>query len=407
MLETAHNLIRRVGKHLGLSRREITQLLKVDAEHVFDIELESGKKHKAMRVQHNNVLGPYKGGIRFHPKVELEEVRALATLMSLKTAAVGLPLGGAKGGVAVNPRELSPAELEELSRKYVAHLVPYIGPDKDIPAPDVSTNATVIDWMVDEYEKQTGDGSKASFTGKSVKKGGSYGRDAATGRGGIHALRELLQLRGMEGAITMAVQGLGNVGASFALLAEQQHPNWKLVAATDSSGGLLLNDGLSAVDLNDYKAKQGRLYEYELPNAIHLTNDELIAADVDVLVLAALGDAVTEKNMHGVKARIIVELANGPINETAHDYLIDRGVTIIPDIVANAGGVIVSYLEWLQNKQGERWDETEVNNRLEQILVKAIHAINSYSQSHRLSLKEAAFAVAIGRILKAKGGTHG
>jgi len=407
VLETAHNLIRRVGKHLGLSRREITQLLKVDAEHVFDIELESGKKHKAMRVQHNNVLGPYKGGIRFHPKVELEEVRALAILMSLKTAAVGLPLGGAKGGVAVNPRELSPAELEELSRKYVAHLAPYIGPDKDIPAPDVSTNATVIDWMVDEYEKQTGDGSKASFTGKSVKKGGSYGRDAATGRGGIYALRELLQLRGIEGAITIAVQGLGNVGASFALLAEQQHPDWKLVAATDSSGGLLLNDGLSAVDLNDYKAKQGRLYEYELPNAIHLTNDELIAADVDVLVLAALGDAVTEKNMHGVKTRIIVELANGPINETAHDYLIDRGVTIIPDIVANAGGVIVSYLEWLQNKQGERWDETEVNNRLEQILVKAIHAINSYSQSHRLSLKEAAFAVAIGRILKAKGGTHG
>src|SRR5581483_10492028 len=195
MLETAQNLIRKTGKKLGLDESEIKRLIKIDAEHKFKISLDSGKEFSAYRIQHSNKLGPYKGGIRFHPQVNLDEVRALATLMSLKTAAVGLPLGGGKGGVAVDPKQITNEELEELSRKYVQHLEPHIGPDKDVPAPDVNTNPTVIDWMVDEYQKLTGDTTKSSFTGKSLENGGSLGRDAATGRGGVIAFRELLKLQ--------------------------------------------------------------------------------------------------------------------------------------------------------------------------------------------------------------------
>ena len=194
MLNTAHALITRSGKKLGLSKDEIEKLIKINKEHVFEITLENGKKFNAFRAQHNNKRGPYKGGIRFHKDVDLDEVRALATLMSFKTAAVGLPLGGGKGGITVDPKTLSEAELEELSRKYVRHLVPHIGPDKDVPAPDVNTDSKIIDWMVDEYEIITGDKTKASFTGKSLTNGGSLGRDAATGRGGVIALKQLLKI---------------------------------------------------------------------------------------------------------------------------------------------------------------------------------------------------------------------
>ncbi len=403
MLDTAQALIRRVGKRMNLSESDIKYLLKADAEHVFDIKLSNGRVHKAYRVQHNNVLGPYKGGIRFHPEVDLNEVKALATLMSLKTAAVGLPLGGGKGGVSVNAKELTRAELEEIARKYAAHMSPHIGPDKDVPAPDVNTNATIIDWMVDEFEKQTGDTTHASFTGKSIEKGGSLGREAATGRGGVIVLRELLKPQGLnEDELTIAVQGFGNVGSYFGIIAENEQSNWKLVAATDSSGGLLYERSLSAQDLDDFKAKQGRLIEYDLPGADHITNDDLIGSEVDVLVLAALGDVITEKNMHQVKASIILELANGPVNEEAYEYLTSKGVVVVPDVLANAGGVIVSYLEWLQNRKGETWTETKVNKKLEEYLVKATKAVYDYAAKNDASLKEAAISIAIHRILEAK-----
>jgi glutamate dehydrogenase/leucine dehydrogenase len=219
MLEGVHKLIKQVGASLGLDEKTIEDLIKPNAEHIFDIELESGKKFKAFRVQHNNQNGPYKGGVRFHENVTLDEVQALATLMSLKTAAVGLPLGGGKGGIAVNPRNLSKKELEELSRKYVRGLSRHIGPDQDVPAPDVNTNSTIIDWMVDEYSHLTGDKTRASFTGKSIKNGGSLGRDAATGRGGVIAFSELLKhLENSNKKITYAVQGYGNVGQYFATI---------------------------------------------------------------------------------------------------------------------------------------------------------------------------------------------
>ena len=296
MLKTAQAGINDAGKKLGLSDDEVKQLIKTDAEHQFDIKLDSGKSYRAYRVQHSNKLGPYKGGIRYHPDVNLDEVRALATLMSFKTAAVGLPLGGGKGGIAINPRDLSEAELEELSRKYAKQLSPHIGPDKDVPAPDVNTNATVIDWMVDEYSKQTGDKTRASFTGKSIGKGGSLGRDAATGRGGVIALRELLNNQESGQKLTYAVEGFGNVGSFFATIAEVDHPGWQLVAASDS-GGAVSGQGLSGKDLDKFKQNKGRFTDYNKESIEHITNEELIALPVDILVLAALGDSVTAKNM--------------------------------------------------------------------------------------------------------------
>ncbi|HUC20544.1 MAG TPA: Glu/Leu/Phe/Val dehydrogenase, partial [Candidatus Polarisedimenticolaceae bacterium] len=324
MLQTAEAFINRAGKKLNLSKAEIKAVLEPDAEHQFEIILGDGKTFKGYRVQHNNKRGPYKGGIRFHPEVNLEEVRALATLMSLKTAAVGLPLGGGKGGIAVNPRELSAWELEEISRQFVANLHPHIGPDKDVPAPDVNTNAVIIDWMVDEYEKRTGDTSKASFTGKSLGNGGSLGRPAATGRGGVIALGELLRHKGKSGQkLTVAVQGFGNVGSFFATVAAVDHPEWKMVAAGDSKSGLYSADGLYATALSQYKAEGGSFSNYEEKGVTRISNDELLSLDVDVLVLAALGDTITEKNSADIKARYILELSNAPLNEAAHDYLTD------------------------------------------------------------------------------------
>lgn len=407
MLDTAHELIQRVGKRLGLTQEEINYLLKTDAEHEFEIELSNNSRHKAYRVQHNNVLGPYKGGIRFHPAVDLAEVRALATLMSLKTAAVGLPLGGGKGGISVNPRDLSSAELEELSRKYAAHLAPHIGPDKDIPAPDVNTNAGIIDWMVDEYQAQTGDTSRASFTGKSLKNGGSHGREAATGRGGVIALREVLKkLDKNYRTVTIAVQGFGNVGSFFGEIAEREYPNWRLVAATDSSGGLSWDEGLSATELDAFKKARNQLISYHVPGSKQLTNDELLAQDVDVLVLAALGDVVTEQNMKTVRARYVLELANGPVNEAAHDYLTANGTVVIPDVLANAGGVIVSYLEWQQNKNRKRWTEARVNKELERYMTNAADAVLARAVADNVSLKEAAISLAIRRILDSRNQPH-
>ncbi len=403
MLDSAQKLIRQTAKHLELSESDTNYLLSANKEHIFDITLDNGSTHKAFRVQHNNARGPYKGGIRFHPEVSLDEVTALATLMSLKTAAVDIPLGGGKGGVSIDPRSLQPKELEELARKYANHLSDHIGPDKDIPAPDVNTNAEIIDWMVDEFEQVTGDTSQASFTGKSLENGGSLGREAATGRGGVIALKELLRLQNMQDdKITYAIQGFGNVGSFFGLIAETHHKNWELVAATDSSGGIHLESGLSAKDLDDYKDKQGKLKAYELPNATVLDGPDIVKAQVDVLVLAALGDVITEENMHDVQASIILELANGPINEKAYEYLSKKGVIIVPDILANAGGVIVSYLEWLQNKASEQWTEEKVNEKLEDYMVTAIDAAYEYAQDHDLPLKEAGFALAIKRILQAR-----
>lgn len=395
MLETAQALIKRAGRQLGLDDSTIDELIKIDAEHIFKIELD-GQEYDAYRIQHSNRRGPYKGGIRYHPDVNLDEVRALATLMSFKTAAVGLPLGGGKGGISVNPRELDRRQLEELSRQYVRHLHPHIGPDKDVPAPDVNTNAQIMDWMVDEYEKLTGDSSRASFTGKSIGKGGSLGRDAATGRGGVIALQQLLKHLGKgKDKLTMAVQGYGNVGSFFAAIAQKEHPNWRLIGASDSQATVYDPDGLDAKALARHKAGRKSFADYKQAGTQVLSGNELIGLHADVVVLAALEDSVTKENVDQVKASIVVELANGPVSEAAIDTLSARGITVLPDIIANAGGVVVSYLEWLQNKKGKHWTEAKVNSELEKYIATATDDVYKTAEKYKTSLKEAAFINAV------------
>ena len=400
MLDTARALIKRGGKLLGLDDDEIEKLISINAEHIFEITLKNGKVFQAYRVQHNNKRGPYKGGIRFHPNVNLDEVRALSTLMSFKTAAVGLPLGGGKGGVAVNPRELSDAELEELSRQYIKHLTPHIGPAKDVPAPDVNTDSRIIDWMVNEYEILTGDKSHASFTGKSIKMGGSEGRDAATGRGGVIALQELLKHLTLDTKEpTIAVQGFGNVGSFFSAVAEKEQLRWKLIAASDSGAAIYSQDGFGASQLIDYKKEGGRFSDYPGKTSKIITNEELVALPVDILVLAALEDSITKENMRQVRAKYIVELANGPISEAANDYLYKKGITILPDIIANSGGVIVSYFEWDQNNKNEHWSEAKINACLKDYMTAAVKRLCQTASSKKISLKEAAFVNAIKNLL--------
>lgn len=400
MLTSTHQLIERVGKKIGLSKTDIDYLLKIDKEHVFTITLDSGAKHQAFRVQHNNKRGPYKGGIRFHPEVDLDEVRALATLMSMKTAAVGLPLGGGKGGVSVDPKSLGDTELEELSRKYVQYMHPHIGPDKDVPAPDVNTNPKIIDWMVDEYALITGDTSGASFTGKSVAKGGSLGRDAATGRGGVLALRTVLEDNKLTGKpLTYAIQGFGNVGLFFGVIVEEILPNLQLVAATDSSGGVSSAYGLDVKKLAAYKKTGAKLSAYKDDEAAKISNEQLLTEEVDILVLAALGDVVNTENVDDIQARFVLELANGPVSDDADATLGKSGVVVIPDILANAGGVIVSYLEWLQNRKKEKWTVEQVNEKLETYLVPAVKASLELGKKKKLTLKEAALARAAHSIL--------
>lgn len=396
MLATAHKFIEAASKKLGLNTEAVERLLQTDADHIFRLRLEGGQEFDAYRVQHKNTLGPYKGGVRFHPEVDLDEVRALATLMSFKTAAAGLPLGGGKGGVAVDPKKLTFEQKEELSRKYARYLAPHIGPHTDIPAPDVNTKGQIIDWMVDEYEKVTGDTTRASFTGKTLANGGSEGREAATGRGGVIALHELLMLQGKgDRPLTIAIQGFGNVGEFFATVAQDEQPQWKFVAISDSSATLHSENGIDATQAVLHKEAEGRLEHFDDPEVKVKKRDAILSLDVDVLVLAALGDAVTEKNMKDVKAKYIVELANGPLNYAAHAYLTDKKVEIVPDIIANAGGVIVSYLEWQQNLAGEHWTEDEVNQQLDAYMTKAMQRVYEEAERQKVPLKEAAFMVAV------------
>ncbi len=399
MVDAVHQSIDEVGKHLEIPANIIEEFKKTNHEHQFEIHLKSGKTFQAYHIQHSNKRGPYKGGIRFHKNVNLDEVQALATLMSLKTAAVGIPMGGGKGGVAVDPHDLSEAELEELSRKYVSQIYQHIGPNKDVPAPDVNTDSKVIDWMVDEFSKLTGDGSKASFTGKSIANGGSLGRTAATGLGGVIALSELLVLEGAANHdLRVAIQGFGNVGSHFGTAAEKTKSNWRLVAASDSEAGVQLSDGLSAKQLQMFKKDRGRFKNYKQPGIKIISNEELISMDVDILVLAGLEDSLTSKNMKQVQAKYIVEMANGPITGEAHAYLSACGKIILPDIIANAGGVIVSYLEWLQNNKQEHWDEARVNKRLSDLMQEAVKDMYQYAKQNNVTLKQAAFAMAIKRL---------
>lgn len=402
MLETAQAAIRTAAKQLGYDDETIEGFLEPEKAHRFTV-LAGGKEYPAYRIQHSSKLGPHKGGIRFHPNVSEGEVQALATLMSVKTAAVGLPLGGGKGGIAVDPRLLTPAELEELSRGYARELAPHIGSKKDIPAPDVNTNGQVIDWMLDEFEQTIAAKDPGAFTGKSMHNGGSAGREAATGRGGVIVLLEYLKEKGvLDKPFTVALQGFGNVGYYFAKVLREECPQAKLVAVSNSKYTWAAHDGIDVGNVLP-GAKDPRNPRPEelvdLQRAQQLDSGAIIGIHADVLVLAALEDAVTDANAADITATTVVELANGPVSKSAATALQMRHVAVLPDIIANAGGVIVSYLEWLQNNAGEHWSEQEVNKRLHDILVPATAAMFSRAAADAIPYKQAAFELALERLL--------
>ncbi|HET9412459.1 MAG TPA: Glu/Leu/Phe/Val dehydrogenase [Candidatus Saccharimonadales bacterium] len=403
MLATAQAAIRNAAKDLGYDEATIEALIEPENAHVFEVATSGGKKYAAYRVQHSSKLGPHKGGIRFHPNVSLDEVQALATLMTIKTAAVGLPLGGGKGGIVVDPRDLSRQELEEISRDYARYLAPHIGSDKDIPAPDVNTNAEIMDWMVDELEKVKGHRDPGAFTGKTMQGGGSEGREAATGRGGVISLIQLLKHNGLDKKpLTVAMQGFGNVGYFFAKVLQEELPHVRLIAVANSKNTWLKPDGIR---IDDAQAAGTPRPEHltDLKNVSTLPAAAITSVKADILVLAALEDAIVQTNMHLVNADILVELANGPVSQEAHEYLTQKGITILPDIIANAGGVIVSCLEWQQNLQHEHWSEQEVNQKLADTLVPATNAMIHYAQDKKVSLKQAAFELALRRLLQEQG----
>jgi len=347
------------------------------------------------RVQYNITLGPAKGGIRYHPDVTLDEVTALAAWMTWKCAVAHVPFGGGKGGVVCDPTRMSRRELEALTRRYVAEIVDAIGPEKDVPAPDVNTNDQVMAWVMDTYSMHVGHTSTAVVTGKPIEMGGSLGRREATGRGVMIVTRESAKHLGLDiNGATVAVQGFGNVGSVSAdLLAKI---GARIVAVTDWKGGVCNPQGLDVPGMIEF-AKQHKTID-GFPGGEPIENEQLFSLDVDVLVPAALENQITEDNAGNIRAKIIAEGANGPTTPEAHKMLHERGVFVIPDILANAGGVTTSYFEWVQDRHGYFWEESEVNKRLEAKMVEAFHDVLDTSIKYKIDLRTAAYVVAINRV---------
>jgi len=354
---------------------------------------------QGFRVQYNDTRGPTKGGIRFHPDETIDTVRALAAWMTWKCALLDLPLGGAKGGVICNPKEMSQTELERLSRAYIQGIYNFIGPDRDIPAPDVYTNPQVMAWMMDEYSKIAGKNQFGVITGKPLRLWGSAGRDDATARGGIYTLREAARECGIDlKQATAAVQGYGNAGYYAAYLAKCLL-GCKIVAVSDSKGGIFTKEGLEPEAVRKYKAKTGSVINF--PNTKAISNEDLLQLEVDVLIPAALENVITGKNAPNIRAKIVAELANGPTTPEADDILYKNGVHVIPDFLCNAGGVTVSYFEMVQNLYMYYWEEKEINERLDKKMSIAYHSVLSASQKYNINMRQAAYVVAVERVVEA------
>ena len=401
--EAANHYISKASRIMNLGPRVERLLLSLEAEHHVTVPIERDNGELAVfngyRFQHNSARGPTKGGLRFHPTVDADDIRALATLMTWKTAVVNIPFGGAKGGIACDPSQLSQGELERITRKFVERISREIGPQRDIPAPDVNTNAQVMAWIMDQYSRLHGV-SPAVVTGKPVELHGSEGREAATGYGAICVAENFLRDAGggLNGA-KVAIQGFGNVGLFAAQFAHQRGA--KVVAVSDVSGGVANRDGLNIPELVAFARNRRPLSEYEAEGLSRITNEALLTHEVDVLIPAALGGVLTNDVAREVRAKVIVEAANAPTFPEADEIFEQRGIPVIPDILANAGGVTVSYFEWTQNLQCLSWTEEEVNGRLRQVMAAAYATIRGLVQSRKLGWRTAAYIVALGRVAKA------
>ncbi len=367
------------------------------------VEMDNGKKviFQGYRIHHSSTRGPCKGGVRYHPSVDLEEVKALAAWMTWKCAVVNIPYGGAKGGVKCEPEKMSENELRKLTRRYTAMILPIIGPEKDIPAPDVNTNEQVMAWMMDTFSMLKGYAVPGVVTGKPVDIGGSLGRAEATGRGVMITVLNVIDKLKLDKNMSIAVQGFGNVGGVAAMLLSEQ--GFKIVGISDASCALYKKEGIDIKSALEYAKNNNRMLKgYEEEGIAEITNNELLCLDVDILIPAALENQITKKNASDIRAKIIVEAANGPTTNEADEILEKRNVIMVPDILANAGGVVVSYFEWVQNEQYFMWDEDYINSKLKGVMDKAFEEVWKIHQENNVSLRMAAYMVALGRVAKAK-----
>lgn len=362
------------------------------------------KIFQGYRVRHDDTRGPTKGGLRYHPDVDLSEVKALAFWMTFKCAVVGLPYGGAKGGVTVNPKELSRMELERLSRGFIAQIADFIGPETDIPAPDVYTNAMIMGWMMDEYSKITRRRTPAVITGKPIPLGGSQGRDDATGRGAYYCIKELEKKKSWQPEeIRVAVQGFGNAGQHVAQMLHAD--GYRIVAVSDSRGGIYKQEGFDIPSLIHIKNESRRLRAVYCEGSVcetidskEITNEELLELEVDLLIPAALENQITDNNAKRIKAPVIVEVANGPVTSAGDKILTEREVLVVPDILANAGGVTVSYFEWVQNKTGYYWTKDEVHQKLHEIMAREFNNVFDLMIERKIDMRTAAYVLGLNRI---------
>lgn len=456
-LQNAYSILQRVKSKEQRAKRELKNKIEIlkQPQRILNVTIPvtmddgSLRLFQGYRVQYNNARGPYKGGIRYHSNVDLYEVKALAFWMAMKCAVADLPLGGGKGGIIVDPKTLSQAELERLSRGYVRAIADCIGPDRDVPAPDVNTNGVIMGWMVEEYIKIKGaevgmplsravkvqtanspsssfrqgrdgtskrqtsprllDSLRATFTGKLIKDGGSEGRDEATGLGGLFVLQAVLkklkaESRELKADLTVAVQGFGNVGYNVAKFLNAN--GFKVVAVSDSRGGIYVPDGVNPELTLECKKKNGYLAGCycsgsvcDLKKGKPISNEALLELPVDIIVPAALENVITAENAKRIKAKVVLEMANGPTTPEADTILYKRGIPVIPDILSNSGGVTVSAFEWEQNLKTERWSKEEVNKKLKRKMEAAVDAIWQVSKTQKTDLRTAAFVVALGRIL--------
>jgi glutamate dehydrogenase (NAD(P)+) len=368
---------------------------------ILPVKMDDGstKIFHAFRIQYNTARGPAKGGIRWHPDETIDTVRALAAWMTWKTSVVDIPLGGGKGGVVCNPKELSEAEKERLARAYIRAIARSLGVSKDVPAPDVYTTPQIMSWMMDEYETVVGERHPGVITGKPLQLGGSQGRGDATARGGIYVAREAAKVADIDlNGKTMAIQGFGNAGQYAALLGETIL-GLELVAASDSKGGIYNPSGIGARALVDFKLKNGVLLGF--PDAEEISNEELLKLDVDLLFPSALENVITEDNASDLRCRILCELANGPTTPAADDILYDKGIFVLPDFLANAGGVTVSYFEQVQNTYNYYWEISEVHRRLDDKMTNAFKGVYDMSRKEHVHMREAAYLVAVARVAEA------